>query len=221
MTGTISRAMNTAPLQTSTQTEAVRIVMTGCEKSAETRTICQLLLMMIMKTTRCAVEVNLTSEAIEPNLQSMDYFAVVLTQGLLQDPTFADLLFKVESMRKTAQVELRPILADPTFAFPGPEYYAELTAQKTQKGDTLVLAYRRMLNVIALGFNPMGSTGIMGTQVGEIIRRMKKTNDAATTYTVDAMPIDDSGPKKITMPGAAAPAPAAAPAATETTEVYC
>ena len=127
------------------------------------------------------------------------------------------------SQSASQQVEMRPILADPTFAFPGPEYYAELTAQKTNKGDTLVLAYRRMLNVIAVGFNPMGSTGIMGAQVGEIISRMRKTNDPATIYIVDAMPIDHSGPGKITMPQnkPAAAAPVAPVPTVEITEVSC
>ena len=57
---------------------------------------------------------------------------------------------------------------DSAFSFPGPEYYQSLTKlYGGGKGASLSAAFRRMLNVVAMGFNPMGSKGYGSENISE------------------------------------------------------
>lgn len=178
---TLSRSMSaTSP---AAGTDEVRIVIAGRIMDAETRCTCQILRSMIQKHVRVETDVLMTSEALQPYIKSVDYFCAVLSQGLLQDQMFAEILFAIEQQRSPDPVELRPVLIDTGFQFPGAEYYADL-AQAGDKGKLLAQAYRRMLNVIAVGFNVMGSSGMMNQQIDEICKRMAKTSAPGDKWKV-------------------------------------
>ena len=146
---------------------------------------------MFMTSALVASEVVLSAQAIKPYLKTIDYFVIVLTPALLEDRIFADILVDVEFTRQTRPVELRPVLADATFAFPGLEYYQGLEAQNTLRSMYLVAGLRRAFNVIALAFTPHSSTGIMAAQVGAILCRMARTSEPVSSYAVDASPFSE------------------------------
>jgi hypothetical protein len=163
--------------------DKVRICIAGVVALPEPRITCYILKQMIQHQTHVNTEVILEPKSIEPHMSSSDYLVVVLTQGLLTDKAFMEVLYTLEAGRKKEPIELRPMLADQNFNFPGPEYYEELASQGNV-GTTLEAGFKRMLSVIALGFNAQASRGIMDQQVTEFCRRLGATQNPMKEYKV-------------------------------------
>jgi len=171
---------------TNSSSESVRILVSGYPWDPETRCVCQILRVLIQRNMTVPIKVVFSlDDDVEPHLRSADYLLTVLTTGLLQDKTFAEILLTVEQSRKDEPIELRPVLADNRFAFPTPEFYARLTAEKGAMGQCLGESFKRMLNIVAPSFAPHSSLAVMHAQVTELCKRMGQCNQSMRQYAVD------------------------------------
>ena len=81
--------------------------------------------------------------------------------------------------------------ADTQFEFPGLEFLEELETVglepsiPAELGPHLSLAYRSLLNVLALPLSPWGSEGLLQEQVAQICRRFRRYKNAIHSTALD------------------------------------
>ena len=81
--------------------------------------------------------------------------------------------------------------ADTQFEFPGLEFLEELETAglepsiPSELGPHLSLAYRSLLNVLALPLSPWGSEGLLQEQVAQICRRFRRYKNAIYATALD------------------------------------
>ena len=81
---------------------------------------------MVQVKTGVSVVAAHSVDGARPHLESAEIMMAVLSKGLLQDSRFAAILFMVEHARQTNPLKMSTVLADTNFAFPEPEFFAQL-----------------------------------------------------------------------------------------------
>lgn len=166
---------------------AAQIVIAGNTTEPEAMCICEVLREMVQVRTQVVTDVVHSRVESGTHLHSADYLLVVLTKGLLRDPGFAQVLLAfMEAPGRARPPEIVTVLADTAFDFPGPELFERLEKEGLEEGTSgrmalglregarLALAFKELLNVLALGLSPHGSAAILATQVDEMCRRFRK-----------------------------------------------
>lgn len=158
--------------ESSAEVTRARIVVTGCAVDAEAICTTEVLRQMVQKELQLMTATVHNAEDASKHLATTDVLLVVLTRGLLHDSNFREVLVTFASQRQEQPVDIVTVLADSHFAFPGPEIYAELQGCDSKDGE-LETSFRKIFNILALPFSPLGSWGLMSLQASEICRRLR------------------------------------------------
>ncbi|CAL1151686.1 unnamed protein product [Cladocopium goreaui] len=176
----------------------VRILITGSVSNAEALATLEVFQHLVTKAMQKECAVVRSARELLAYKPWAYYFVVLFSQGILQDPGFAETLLStyVEGEEQERQLEMVTVNADTSFEFPSPEFLTDLEENGLghlgpDLGVPLSQAYRALLNVLALPLSPMGSEGLLEKQVSEISRRFRRYKN-----TVFAMALDDEDDRK-------------------------
>ncbi|CAE8726190.1 unnamed protein product [Polarella glacialis] len=150
---------------------AARILVLGSSGSAEARMTCKVLGDMVQIRKRVVVEPVFSPEEALVHIDSAEYMLVVLSPGLMMDPSFQSTLLTLE--RSAQHKEKVTVLTSQSFEFPSGSFFADLSSQP--QGEELVVAIKEVVNILALPFSSHGSANVMSTQADEICRRFQLT----------------------------------------------
>lgn len=135
-------------------------------------------------------------DAAATQMGSAKVILVILTQGVLHEPTFAG---TVAACPEGARANFVPIKADESFIYPDPTFWENLAdgkifSEKTLDGfDTdfegVRAAYARLFNVLALKFTSHGSESIQGTEIQVMTGRLAPMIDDASAKTDSVRPV--------------------------------
>jgi multiple sugar transport system substrate-binding protein len=161
------------------------MVLTGNLKDGESRTTCQVLQMLLQRFLQ--VSVVLLGEVAHAKITGTKYVVLVLSSGVTSLPEVACSLV----VASQAKLEVVPIQADQSFVYPHNTYWDDLNAGKVvdplalqEKNVALasvVTAYQRLFNVLALKFSPWGSERIQHTECYEMVARFRTFTDKSET----------------------------------------
>merc|ERR1719499_7471 len=111
---------------------------------------------------------------------------VVLTEGILQDDAFAQVVLAMQEM---APLRVLTVLADTSFQFPGKDFFLRIATEGLGQpglgeveGEGLSEGYKTLLKILALPISRAGSVGLLKGQVEEICQRMARLKGSAEGY---------------------------------------
>jgi len=169
-----------------------QIIITGAITDAEALSACEIVRSLMQRQLQ-TVEIELVRsvEEAESYASTAVVFLVLLSRGLLQDPAFARILLEVLKDEGEGPIpSIVTVSADTGFQFPAGDFYTKLEAEGlgtpdlgAASGYQLSAAYRSLLAILAMPFNPLGSEGLIDTQISEVLRRtskLLKTHDEAS-----------------------------------------
>jgi len=163
----------------------VRLIIGGCNSDAESRCTCEVIRHLIQENLCAIAKVAYAAQSrLIKDLRTADYFVAVLTKGLLWDRVFSEVLLNIEQVRQPDPVELRTVLADTNFEFPGPEFYLQLENEGEQTAK-LASGLKRLLKVLALPFSPHGSFSVISAQINEICKRLHRCEETEHRYATE------------------------------------
>eukprot|EP00416_Gambierdiscus_australes_P024191 CAMPEP_0171079336 /NCGR_PEP_ID=MMETSP0766_2-20121228/15191_1 /TAXON_ID=439317 /ORGANISM="Gambierdiscus australes, Strain CAWD 149" /LENGTH=599 /DNA_ID=CAMNT_0011536517 /DNA_START=45 /DNA_END=1844 /DNA_ORIENTATION=+ len=181
--------------------EAEILVMGGVT-NVETLATCEILQMMLQERlqlpTRVAKDIEDVHSLDECTTPTV---VVVLTQGLLEDVSFANALLEaVHTLPHSSALVLVPVMADKQFVFPTLQYYEKLKEkglpnEAVNRGPQLTEAYKAIFSNIALPLSPQASEAVLNLEVNELCRRRFANDLAQTTTSTRKMTSKDSGPQ--------------------------
>lgn len=163
-------------------TDHASICVTGNVTDVEVLSACYVIGTLLQHSLQESVE-TITSVEHFSEGPSAAYLIVLLSKGLLRNPSFAQILLEMQAN----EVELIVVNAEMGFDFPGSDFYSDIEANGLgappfgpEQGLALAKAYRALMKVIALPLSPLGSARLLSTQVSEIKRRIRpdKIEDA-------------------------------------------
>ena len=187
------------------------ILMLGDLKTAEAGSCCRVIQMLLQKKLQEAVTVidpQKASDNLDGCAQDMfdaKVILVILTQGVLTEPTFAG---SVAACPEEVRGNFVPIKADENFVYPDPLFWEKLAEGKIFSKETLGnfytdfegvrAAYARLFNVLALKFTSHGSESIQGTEIQVMKGRLEPMLHESTVDKSSSVMVARMSTRKVT-----------------------
>ncbi|CAE7719584.1 unnamed protein product [Symbiodinium pilosum] len=165
----VAKILKLPPPKVEEDEQDADIVVLGSCSSSEGKFTCQVLADMVIQriakraVVACSVDKALVAGA------TAQYMLVVLSAGLLGDDAFLAMLEAMDTAF-AERLEIVSAMADQNFEFPSAQYFQSLVNNGKQDLEQSV---RRVVNILALPFNPQVSSKVMGAQADELCRRFR------------------------------------------------
>jgi len=162
---------------------AAQILIAGNTDTAEGFSTCRLLSKRLQ--VQLGKPARVVTNAAQVRTSRASYLVVTLTPGLLEGASIAGIL----NAAVEKDMEMVPVMASKEFAIPNSEFYTNIQSgkivflnaeQEGLNGTQIVSLYKRLFNVLALDFSPMGSSAVLITQITALSKRFRFDGEVAS-----------------------------------------
>lgn len=160
-----------------TSSKEPAILILGSNQSAEVLAVCQVLQTLTQESMLEETAVIQDESQAKRWLLTAFYIVVVLSKGILFEPSFARVLLIAHKFDFLEYVNMN---LDSTFEFPSLSFYDQLESDECtfaaftlSERKELIEIYRSLLSVLALPLTAWASNGLLNLQVSQMCRRLR------------------------------------------------